>query len=379
MTPSIPVTASELRRLIVEPSRFVADQAAFVDIRLPRSAGKASYSFIGPGVSQNPGQTINITTPHGFNIGAASMDHGVVNNPHLHFTAEVFICTRGSWRFAVGQDGEQTIDVGPNTVFSVPTWVFRGFENTGADDGWLFTVLGGDDTGGILWAPRILVEAAETGMYLTPEHEVLDENNGDRVEETIAPLAEADLANIDRYSDEELDRRAVRFDQLKWSGAALLSTKTPSGRDHHRCALAPVIGYGMTEDRHHQAPVINPHGFSVEWLAVEPGSSSGLHRHGRSQALFCVDGDWTIELNHGQDLVAADAAPGSVVSIPPGAWRDFRNSGSATAYAIVVNEGDDRTVLEWDDEIIKEATDAGWDRDANGYLAPAGLLGRNRR
>lgn len=142
---------ADLAELVIEPTDFQADTAAFIDVRLPRSQGKASYSFIGPGVSQNPDQSINITTPHGFNVGAASMPAGAVNNPHLHYTAEVFICTRGNWRFLIGQHGDHHLELGANTVFSAPTWVFRGFENIGADDGWLFVVLGGDDTGGILW------------------------------------------------------------------------------------------------------------------------------------------------------------------------------------------------------------------------------------
>ena len=155
--------AAEFARRIIEPGAFVADRSAFVDVRLPRSAGKASYSLIGPGVSQNPDQVVNLPEAHGFHVGAASMGHGVVNNQHMHFTAEVFICARGSWRMRIGEHGQQTLDISEGTVFSVPTWVFRGFENTGPDDGWLYAVLGGDETGGIVWAPDVLAAAAETG------------------------------------------------------------------------------------------------------------------------------------------------------------------------------------------------------------------------
>lgn len=59
--------------LIIEPSDFVADTQAFVDVRIPRSVGKASYSMIGPGVSQNARQEINSSDTCGFQIGAASM------------------------------------------------------------------------------------------------------------------------------------------------------------------------------------------------------------------------------------------------------------------------------------------------------------------
>ena len=98
---------------MIQPAEFVADTEAFVDVRLPRSRGKASYSFIGPGVSQNADQTVNLAEPHGFQIGAASMGHGVVNNQHLHFTAEVLICTRGEWRVNIGEHAEQQLEIGP--------------------------------------------------------------------------------------------------------------------------------------------------------------------------------------------------------------------------------------------------------------------------
>ena len=49
-------------------------------------------------------------------------------------------------------------------IVTVPTWIFRGFTNIGADDGWLFTALGFDNTGGIVWAPTIMRGAREHGL-----------------------------------------------------------------------------------------------------------------------------------------------------------------------------------------------------------------------
>lgn len=365
--------AAEIDRRIIQPDDFVADTEAFVDVRLPRSQGKASYSFVGPGVAQNPAQVINLTEPHGFNIGAATMPHGVVNNPHLHFTAEVFVCTRGEFLMTIGQDGEQEIPVRPGTIFSVPTWVFRGFENLGPDgpDGaWMFTVLGGDETGGIIWAPRVLRAAAETGLHLSSDWAVV-EANGSVPTDVIEPFTDEQLAEVDSYTDAEIAARAVTFDVLQWSSRALLSSVLPA----HDCAVAPVIGTGLSEHRKHLAPVGNPHGFSIEWLRIEPGSSTGLHRHHDSQVLMIVDGDWQIGLNRGAAATERQPAGGSVVSIVAGAWRDFTNVGTTAAHAVVVCGGDHPTRLEWDPSISVDAASAGWTRDASGYLAPAELLG----
>ena len=86
-----PIGNEELDRRIIPPSDFVADASAFIDVRLPDSQGKLNFAFIGPGVSQNPDQHVNVREPHGFSIGAAGLPPGTVNNQHLHFTAEVFM------------------------------------------------------------------------------------------------------------------------------------------------------------------------------------------------------------------------------------------------------------------------------------------------
>ena len=364
------VDAAEVSRRVIEPGQFVPDPEAFIDVRLPRSRGKASYSLIGTGVSQNSGQSINLTEPHGFCVGAASMPHGTVNNPHLHYTAEVFICTRGRWRMTIGQRGEQTLEIGPGTVFSVPTWVFRGFENIGEDDGWLFTVLGGDDTGGIIWAPDVLRQAAETGLYLASDHTVLDRANGQSVDDAIAPLDDDVFESVDSYSTSQLRSRAIRLDSLDWSRRSLLSGVLAG----HASALAPVIGFGLSEDRSQGPAIWNPHGFSIEWLRVPAGSRVGLHKLDVSQVLLLSQGDWEISFNRGDAVESTRPPPETVVSVPAGAWRDFANAGSGDATALVVCGGDGRALIEWDPAIVYRARAAGWARDAGGYVAPLRLL-----
>ena len=369
------VGVEEVDRRIIEPSQFVADTEAFIDVRLPGSGGKASYSFIGPGVSQNADQTVNLTEPHGFNIGAASMAHGVVNSQHMHYTAEVFICTRGRWEMRLGQRGEQIVEIGPGTVFSVPTWVFRGFKNIGDDDGWLFTVLGNDDTGGILWAPQVLEHAAETGLYLSLDYAVVDATAGEAPTDVVAPVDEARLVELDRYTDAEIAERIVSHDDLDWSKAALCSSVLPG----HGSGIAPVIGFGLTEDRRQRPPVWTPHGFTLEWLRLEAGATTGLHRIDENQALFVIEGEWQVGYNRSDDQIRRVVAEGAVVSIPGGCWRELANTGASEAICLVVCDGDGRSIIEWDPSILAGAADLGWGRDAGGYLAPMDLLARGSR
>ena len=369
---SAPMSPEEVDRRIIPPSAFVADPSAFVDVRIPRSVGKASYSFIGAGVSQNHDNPINLPEPHGFHIGAASMPSGVINNQHMHFTAEVFICTRGAFMMRVGEHEDQELEVRAGDVFSVPTWIFRGFQNVGDDDSWLFTVLGHDDTGGILWSPRVIREAAETGMYLRRDQTILDTSAGDVLDgqDIIGPMSEVDLAELDVYTDDELRAHVVNRDTAAYSGRALLSSVLVG----HAAELAPVIGYGMTEDRHQVPPMHRPLGFTLEWLRMPPGSSLGTHRHDDTQALLLIDGDWELTLERGDDAVRRRPDRESVVSVPRGVWRDLANVGDDVAHALVVNGGDSRTRIEWDPAIVAAAREAGYARDAHGYLAPIRLV-----
>ena len=128
---------------------------AFIDTRTPGSEKKENFTIIGPGVSENPDQYVHITEPHGFNIGGARQPPGCVNSQHSHDTAEVFVVHTGTWRFDLGEDGEDAqVVLHPGDVISLPTGMFRGFTNVGDDTGFLFAVLGGDDPGRVLWAPQ---------------------------------------------------------------------------------------------------------------------------------------------------------------------------------------------------------------------------------
>jgi len=170
-----PLTPEDARARHIRRSDMVACTLAFIDCKMPGSERKENYSLVGPGVTQSHDQVVNLTEPHGFSLGVAAMPPGTVNNLHVHFTAEVFMIQRGTWTFRWGADGlDGTISGGPGDVVSIPTWIFRGFSNTGDTDGWIFTALGGDDTGGIIWHPTILQHAAEYGMFLTQDNMLVD-------------------------------------------------------------------------------------------------------------------------------------------------------------------------------------------------------------
>ncbi|UNS95563.1 cupin domain-containing protein [Streptomyces tubbatahanensis] len=367
------VTQEELDRRTIRRSDFVSCNQAFIDCRTPGSDQKENYAMVGPGVTQSSSQVVNLREPHGYNIGAAAMPHGITNNLHLHFTAEVFLCFRGEYLLrwgAEGEEGELTLREGD--IASIPTWIFRGFTNTGPDDGWLFTCLGHDETGGIIWGPTVLREAEGHGLYLTSDNQLVDTVAGEQLpdsEELVRPMDPADIASLVDYSADDMRRYVATQDDLEWCDQAFLCGVVPGGR----AGLALVIGFGMTENRRQEPRIYHPHGHNMAWLRADPDEGLLTHRHSETQVLMVKEGEWEVRLNH-HDEVSVRLGPWDMLSVPAGAWRSMRNVSDSPATMVVVNGGDGRVRLEWADEVVKAAADAGFARDHNGYLAPAHLV-----
>jgi mannose-6-phosphate isomerase-like protein (cupin superfamily) len=353
---------------------MVACKLAFIDCKLPGSDRKENYSLIGAGVTQSDDQVVNLTEPHGFSLGIAAMPPGVTNNLHMHFTAEVFMIQRGTWKFRWGHgDGQGEIVGGPGDMLSIPTWIFRGFSNVGADDGWIVTALGGDNTGGIIWHPSILAAAAEHDLYLTRDNMLVDVAAGaprPAPDALTQPLGAQDLAALPVYGAPQMRERLVRADEREWSGRALMGALVSKGE----CELAPALGYGISEQRGHAAPIAGAHGFSIDWLRLGAGGATGRFLS-RDRQVFCVmRGSVEILINDGPDRVAIRLEPQEVYSAPVDVWRELRSVGDEPCELTVLTAGDHRKRLVWADEVVEAAGAKGFSVDPNGCIVARRLL-----
>ncbi len=376
-------TQAEIASRVIPFSSLRYSTEAFIDYRIPGCAPKYNYALVGPGVSQNPDQPVSLREPHGFNLGGVSMPHGKTNPPHMHFTCEVFLCSRGAWQMHWGFNPQRLeVDIAEGDVCSIPTWIYRGFKNVGVDDGFMFTALGGNDTGGILWGPSTLEAAARQGVHLTDDYRIIDEQLGQRMlphMKRLEPMTPTEIAALRVWSAAEMERRVVRFADLQWSCSALLDSALPG------CAgqLAPVIGLGLSEDRDHQAPIHDAHGFSVEWLRLPPGGKLSRHKIGEKQVIVVKSGslDVSVQASDGEAAHRLDGTPTSwdSMSLPPDGWRTLRNAGDGEALAWLITAGDQRKRIAWPDETLLGA--AARDRvfDANGYIAPKRFVDRSQR
>ena len=387
-------TTEELQARFIPASGLKYSTDAFIDYRIPGCGPKKNYALIGPGVSQNPNQPVSLREKHGFQVGGVAMGPGVTNPPHMHFTAEVFICTRGSFSLHWGFNPERNeYKLAEGDIASIPTWIYRGFESHGTPDGkegFMFTGLGQDDTGGILWGAATLEAAREQGVHLTEDYQIIDEHLGGKWDESmkrLQPMTPAEVSQLRAWSPEQMRQRVVKFSELDWSARALLDSALPGCG----AAIAPVIGHGMSAERNHLAPIMNAHGFSIEWLKIPAGGSVSLHKIAHKQVIAVYQGEVQVFISN-QPQVHADNAQSTTeiiashnshgndaYAMPAHVWRSYRNTGSTEAVLLLMTPGDERKRITWAPDVVEKAANAGYTIDANGYVGLKRYIDRSQR
>ena len=137
---------------------------AFLDAFIP---GHERYhcSVIGTGVSEKPGERAEIPAD-GFTLGYTRVPPGNGNCLHDHQTAEVFIPLNGRLKVAWGDSGEQSVVLDALDVISIPPGVHRHYTNVSNVEVMLLSVLGGTNSGKVVWAQKVLDEARAHGYAL---------------------------------------------------------------------------------------------------------------------------------------------------------------------------------------------------------------------
>ncbi len=146
---------------------------AFVDTRIPEYE-RDIFNVIGAGVTEDPDHKPAITAVEDFNITYVGADPGKGAALHSHTTVEVFIAMSGRWAIFWGDEGENEIELDQWDVVSVPVGIMRGFRNIGDSHANLMALLGGTDAGKVDWAESVLARAAETGLSLDAEGNLVE-------------------------------------------------------------------------------------------------------------------------------------------------------------------------------------------------------------
>ncbi|MEM1377098.1 MAG: hypothetical protein AAGG69_06885 [Pseudomonadota bacterium] len=355
----------------IKRSDYTSCAVAFIDCKKPGSDQKQNYSIIGPGVTSSSDQVVNLPEPHGFNIGAAAMPTGITNNLHIHFTAEVFMVFDGEYTFRWGTNGENEVVGRAGDILSVPTWIFRGFTNIGEGEGWVFTTLGGDNTGGVIFHPDIIREAADYGLYLSRDNQLIDTSKGDEVPDEshlMTPMPDDDVARLREYSHEEMAHRIVTTGDRDFRPAFIDAKLDGCGAQ-----IAPVIGFGISQNRDQRAKITNPHGFSMEWLLLEPGQKVSPFTLADKMVVIAREAGVRIALNDAGDVVS-DLGAWDTYSIPADVTRTLENTSDKPVEALIIISGDHQKRAQFRGDVLEQAYASGVTLDAQGYVADAHLI-----
>jgi mannose-6-phosphate isomerase-like protein (cupin superfamily) len=301
--------AAALEARVVRYRDLIPCTNAFIDTRTPGSDAKENFTIIGPGVAENPEQHVHITEPHGFNIGGARQPPRCVNSQHSHDTAEVFVVHSGKWRFTFGEHGEDAqIDAGPGDIVSFPIHAFRGFENIGDDIGFLWSVLGGDDPGRVLWAPAVFEMAAEYGLILL--------ENGALVDTTLGQTIPPGVARMPVTSREAIAR---------------LRTMRPQDEDEIIARAAPqeITGETLVIGEGGQLPAAE--GFTVSRLMLRANEAGAPSTREKPEVVFVQSGAVSVRTPAGTMTVGK----GDTMTVPQGLERTYAALAESVELVVV--------------------------------------------
>lgn len=321
-----------LQERFVPYAELIPCKNAFIDTRSPGSDKKENFTIIGPGVAENPDQHVHISIPHGFNIGGARQPAGCLNSQHSHLTEEVFVVHSGRWAFKTGvdaSDGEIILNQGD--IISIPTDVFRGFENVGDDIAYLYAVLGSDEPGRVLWAPSVFELAKQYGLVLLENGALVDTNLGQTVPADVAPMPVTTAEQIAEHrviSSAQLEDIIIRRGDFSWTKASALS-------QFDGVREAPLVGPANPQEGLDESKLGWKHDFVVRALELEPSATVPVHIRHEEEVIFVLEGELSLSVDDTQFVMTA----GDTFTTPIGTVRQFANKTDAVTTVYITRRG----------------------------------------
>ena len=267
---------------------LVPSSLPFVEGKLEGHKNRKNFSIVGPGVAEDSKQFVKISMSHGYNLGAVIAEPKNGSGLHSHTTAEVFLIYSGKWRFYWGSEGKDEIILNAGDIISMPTNMFRAFENVGKEEGLIFVVLGEDDPGTVTWVPKILRKAKETGMALLDDNSLIDLSvkkipEGKKI---LEPISNDELKKFNNYKVNDLKKYILKFE----------NRSTYENNLANGINLIQVLGKQFLDKN--LTPVINQDtGFNLSILKAKKGILKDLI-FDKPSILFSQKGLWNIQIQN---------------------------------------------------------------------------------
>lgn len=325
-----------LEKRLIRYKDLMPCKAAFIDAKTPGSHLKDNYSIIGGGVSESKHQKVNLKELHGFCIGAAGQPPRIKNSPHSHFTAEVFMVYSSAWRFYWNNDEKGETILHPGDIISLPTNMFRGFENVGNEYGMIFSILGHDNAGGgVVWAPRVIEEAKGHGLILLENGKLVDTTIGEKIPIGLKPkrkLTKTQLKKFDQYTGKQMSAHVGRVGTYKPSNYKGFPNQNPD-------TLQWIDVLGPRDSKAHKFHVKpgdpNGDGFNVYGLQSDSKGKTGKFKRDEVEVMLVHRGKFQITCIHKGKRFSTTLSNGDMFTFPKGSIRSITAKTYGLAYFIV--------------------------------------------
>lgn len=325
----------DLKARILRFKDMIPCTTAFIDARTPGSDQKENFCLIGGGVAENPDQVVHIKIPHGFDIGAARQPNGCKNSHHSHDTEEVFMVHSGDWKFSWGNNGsEGAVVIHEGDMISIPTQMFRGFENVGEDGAMLFSVLGlnpDGSAGNVIWAPYVFVNAKEYGLVLLEDGRLVDTANGETIPEgavEYTPLNDEELSKFKPMQKNEFLNCICTENEIATAPRGGLSNF--SGVEE-----IAVIGTANENENISAGKMGWEHGFQVRRLRMKPNAKIPKHKRDEEEVIMIHAGSLRVTT----PAMVFTLHKGDLFTCPIGMIRQYKNVGEQPVDAMLVRGG----------------------------------------
>ena len=167
------------------------------------------------------------------------------------------------------------------------------------------------------------------------------------------------------YDQGMMERRLVRYADLKPCTTAFIDTRTPGSEQKENFT---IIGPGVAENPDQFVHIATKHGFNIGGARQPPRCVNSQHSHETAEVFLVHSGRWRFKTGERGTDGHVDLAPGDVISIPTRTFRGFENIGSELGFMFAVLGGDDPGRVMWAPYVFEEARAHGLVLLENGRL-----------
>ena len=224
-------------------------------------------------------------------------------------------------------------------IISLPIDVFRGFEcieglpnGTHKGLGYLHAVLGGDNPGRVLWAPKVFDMAKDYGLILLDDGSLIDTTAGENIPAGKKPMMVTNAQQIaeHRFVDSDaLNKYVIRTADFNWQNNTVLSKFAGVSE-------VSLIGGDSTEEGITASKLGWKHGFVVRAFKLQAGATIPAHHRAEEEVIFIHQGSMLITVD--EEIIKL--VEGDNFTTPIGSVRSFTNLSDLETICYITRRGD---------------------------------------